>query len=117
MIDERNPDPRVALARRRITPTQIALIAAGLLIAAFAAWTVASTRRSNPDKLPDANSFAVKAADPEKRCGSQATYDIIKRELFRRAAALRGSDQAVFGKLADYSVVRIDRPLLDSENE
>ena len=117
MIGERNPDPRVAPARRRITPTQIALIVAGLLIAAFAVWTVASTRRSNPDKLPDANSVAAsKAADPEKRCGSQVTYDLIKRELFRRAAMLRGNDQAAFNKLAGYSVVRIDRPLLDSED-
>ena len=118
MIDERYPDPGVAPTTRRITPTQIAMIVAGLLIAAFAIWTFASTRRSNPDKLPDANSIAApEAADPAKRCGSQATYDLIKRELFRRAAALRGSDQAAFGKLADYAVVRIDRPLLDSEDD
>ncbi|MCY7271519.1 MAG: hypothetical protein LH485_05635, partial [Sphingomonas bacterium] len=50
-------------------------------------------------------------------CASQATYDQIKRELFRRAAALRGSDQGAFDKLAAYAVVRIDRPLLDSEDE
>ena len=31
---------------------------------------------------------------PRKTCASQATYDLIKRELFRRAAQLRGSDQA-----------------------
>ena len=118
MIDERNPDLRVAPRGRRITPTQIAVIVAGLLIAAFAIWTFASTRRSNPDKLPDANSVvAIKAADPEKRCGSQATYDLIKRELFRRAAVVRGADQAAFSKLADYAVVRIDRPLLDSEDD
>ncbi len=118
MIDERNPDPRVVPLKRGITPTQIALIVAGLFIAAFAIWTFASTRRANPDILPDANSvIAGKAADPEKRCGSQATYDLIKRELFRRAASLRGGDQAAFGKLADYSIVRIDRPLLDSEDD
>ncbi|MEO7815128.1 MAG: hypothetical protein ABIR87_06755 [Sphingomicrobium sp.] len=118
MIDERNPDPRVMPARRGVTPTQIALIVAGLFIAAFAIWTFASTRRSNPDVLTDANSSAAtKAADPEKRCGAQATYDLIKRELFRRAAAVRGADQSAFGKLADYSIVRIDRPLLDSEDD
>ncbi len=103
---------------RRLTPTQIALIVAGILILAFAVWTFASTRRANPDKLPESNSVAAtKVADPEKRCGSQATYDLIKRELFRRAATLRGSDQAAFDKLAGYSVVRIDRPLLDSEDD
>ena len=102
---------------RRLTPTQIGLIVAGILILAFAAWTFASTRRSNPDKLSDGNSAAAKAADPEKRCGSQATYDLIKRELFRRAAVLRGSDEAAFDKLAAYAVVRVDRPLLDSEDD
>ena len=118
MIEERNPDPRVMPVQRRITSTQIALIIAGLLIVAFAVWTFASTRRSNPDKLPDASSVAAtKAADPDKRCGSQATYDFIKRELFRRAAVLRGADHAEYGKLADNSVVRIERPLLDSADD
>ncbi len=118
MIEERNPDLRVVPVQRRITSTQIALIIAGLFIVAFAVWTFASTRRSNPDKLPDASSVAAtKAADPDKRCGSQATYDLIKRELFRRAAVLRGADQAEYGKLADNSVVRIERPLLDSADD
>ena len=119
MIDERYPDPRLGAPARRITPTQIALIVAVMLIVAFAAWTFASTRRSNPDKLPDANSTTVTkvAANPGKSCGSQATYDLIKRELFRRAAALRGNDQAAFGKLAGYSVVRVDRPLLDNADD
>ena len=121
MIDDRNPDAHEGPVKRGLTPTQIALIVAGLLIAAFAIWTFASTRRSNPDKLNEANSSssasAKASADPEKRCGSQGTYDLIKRELFRRAAALRGGDQGAFGKLADYSVVRIDRPLLDSEDD
>ena len=59
MIDERNPDPRGLPPRRGITPTQIALIVAALLIVAFALWTFASTRRANPDVLTDANSVAV----------------------------------------------------------
>jgi uncharacterized protein YecT (DUF1311 family) len=57
------------------------------------------------------------ASDPEKRCGSQKTYDLIKRELFRRAAELRGSDQAAFGRLSAYSVVRMDAPMLRSHDE
>lgn len=119
MIDERYPDPRTTPPSRRISPGQIALIAAALLIAAFAIWTFASTRRSNPDKLPDANSVAATraAANPEKSCGSQATYDLIKREMFRRAAALRGNDQAAFDKLAGYAVVRVERPLLDNADD
>ena len=114
---EPTPGPRVTRPMRRLTPTQIGLIAAGLLILAFVVWTAVGIRRGNPDKLPDNLTVEAKAADPAKRCGAQSTYDQIKRELFRRAAALRGSDQAAFDKLASFAVVRIDRPLLDSEDE
>lgn len=117
MIVDRNRDPRVARPMRRLTTTQIGLVIAAVLILAFAIWTASSTRRANPDKLPDGNVTATRADSPQQRCAAQSTYDLIKRELFRRAAALRGSDQAAFGKLAAYAVVRVDRPLLASEDE
>ncbi len=117
MTGDRNRDPRVTRPMRRLTPTQIGLIIAGVLILAFAIWTASSTRRTNPDKLPDGNVTAARAASPQERCAAQSTYDLIKRELFRRAAALRGSDQAAFDKLAAYAVVRVDRSLLASEDE
>ena len=118
MNGEPKSDPRVTRPMRRLTPLNIALIVAGVLILAFVIWTAASTRRDNPDKLTDGSTITEpRAADPAKRCASQATYDQIKRDLFRRAAALRGSDQAAFDKIAAYSVVRIDQPLLDSEDQ
>jgi uncharacterized protein YecT (DUF1311 family) len=101
---------------RRLTPTQIGLIAAGILILAFVLWTAAATRRGNPDRLPDITTAQATAPSPEKRCAAQSTYDLINRDLFRRAAALRGSDQAAFDKLAAYAVVRMDRPVLESED-
>ena len=103
---------------RRLTPLNIALIAAGVLILALIAWTVASSRRDNPDRLTDIPSAALpRAADPAKRCAAQSTYDLIKRDLFRRAAALRGSDQAAFDRIASYSVARVDQPLLDNQDD
>ncbi len=118
MIEEPNREPRVIRSMRRLTPTQIGIIIAGVLILAFVIWTAVGTRRDNPDKLTDGNAIAeLRADDPAKRCGSQNSYDLIKRDLFRRAAALRGSDQAAFDRIASYSVVRVDQPLLDSEDE
>lgn len=103
---------------RRLSPTQIGLMIAGVLILIFAIWIASSTRRGNPDRLEDGNVAASTVpANPQQTCAAQSTYDLIKRELFRRAAALRGSDQAAFDKLAAYAVVRIDRPLLRSEDE
>ncbi|MEO6256744.1 MAG: hypothetical protein ABIO69_08045 [Sphingomicrobium sp.] len=72
----------------------------------------------NSDKLTDAQvAGGASANDPEKLCAAQDTYDLIKRELFRRAAQLRGSDQGAFDKLAAYSVVRMDAPMLKSHDE
>jgi hypothetical protein len=40
-------------------------------------------------------------------CSSRETSELLKRELFGRAMALRGRDQAGMGQVAQYSVVRI----------
>ncbi len=117
MTGDRNEDPRVQRPMRRLTPTQIGMIVAGILILLFAIWVASSTRRSNPDALPGNDATPSRPEDPKQVCAAQSTYDLIKRELFRRAAVVRGSDQAAFDKLAAYAVVRVDRPLLASEDE
>ena len=57
-----------------------------------------------------------KAPAPEKLCASKQTYDLIKRELFRRAAQIRGSDQAAFDQLSGYAVVRMENPVMESQD-
>ena len=57
------------------------------------------------------------AAQPERLCAKSATYDKIKLELFRQAAEVRGRDQATFDKIAAYSVVRIEEPVLRERDE
>jgi uncharacterized protein YecT (DUF1311 family) len=102
---------------RRPSPTVIALIA-GVFVLLLLVYVFAGGSGSNSDKLSDDQATGgTSADDPEKRCGSQATYDLIKRELFRRAAEVRGSDQAAFDRLAAYSVVRMDSPMLRSHDE
>ena len=101
---------------QRLNPTAIALL--GGLIVLLVLLLLFAGRGENKDKLSDEQAAAQTAAsDPEKRCGSQKTYDLIKRELFRRAAELRGSDQPTFDRLATYSVVRMDAPMLRSHDE
>ena len=108
---------RVSAPMRRLNPTAIALLA-GALVLLLMIYVFTGATRTNTDKLTDAQVAAqADASDPERRCGSQKTYDLIKRELFRRAAALRGSDQAAFDRLAAYSVVRMDAPMLRSHDE
>lgn len=101
---------------KRLNPTAIAVLGGviGLLVLLV---IFARGESKNTDALSDDQIAGRAASDPEKACGSQATYDLIKRELFRRAAQLRGSDQAAFNRLAVYSVVRMDAPMLRSHNE
>ena len=102
---------------QRLNPTVITSIVGGLVVLLVLGLMFAGSRRENSDKLTDDQVAGRALSDPEKRCGSQATYDLIKRELFRRAAEVRGSDQAVFNRLGAYSVVRMDAPMLKSEDE
>ncbi|WP_310467416.1 DnaJ domain-containing protein [Sphingomonas sp.] len=51
------------------------------------------------------------SATPDPPCSSSAPSALIKRELFRRAAQIRGSDQAAFANLAAHSFLRVGQPL------
>ena len=100
---------------QRINPTALAAIALGAIFLLIAAMFVFAGRSGEDDRLLG-NEVTASRDDPEKSCASQATYDRIKRELFHRAAALRGSDETAFGNLASYSTVRMEAPALSDEN-
>lgn len=93
----------------------IALIAVAALLIILAVVSVLRGQ-GNQDRLSEEQATASRAQDPEERCASQATYDLIKRELFRRAATVRGSDQAAFDRLAAYSALRVESPVLRGRN-
>ena len=111
------PDQRVGDTMRRLPPTTIALIAAGLLLLGFMVFLF--TRGSgDEDRLSDEQAASNAAAgDPEALCADQGLYDRMKRDLFRRAAALRGSDQAAYDSLAAYAALRAETPILREHDE
>jgi len=84
----------------------VGAIAAGVLLAS----TVWDNRWRGEDKSV-ADSSATKPASMEKWCGAQATYDAMKRELFRRAAQVRGSDEQAYARLSDFALLRINAPV------
>lgn len=118
------PDPRATppadtaavRQRKRINPVLIAL--AGLVLLLLLLWLFTSSRSTDQDKLTgnETTGNSVAADDPEKRCASKATYDLIKRELFRRAAQVRGSEQSAFDRLSAYASLRMENPVLVSES-
>jgi hypothetical protein len=89
----------------------------GLILLAIIIIFFARGGNSDQDKLTNAQ---VATSNPPPRhdnlCASTATYDRIKRELFRRAAELRGSDQATFDRLSNVAVVRMENPAMESED-
>ena len=101
---------------RRLNPTVIALLVGVVLLLLLIAY-FATGRNPDQDKLNDSQVSTTQAANPEKICASQSTYDLIKRDLFRRAAQLRGSDQAAYDKLVAYAVVRMEDPVLEGEDK
>jgi hypothetical protein len=101
---------------RRLNPTVIALLVGVVVLLLLIAY-FASSRNPDQDKLKDAQVSTTQAANPEKVCASQSTYDLIKRDLFRRAAQLRGSDQTAYDKLSAYAVVRMEDPVLEGEDK
>jgi uncharacterized protein YecT (DUF1311 family) len=100
---------------RRFNWTIIALIA-GLAFLVLLVVYFATNRNSDQDKLTNSPVATASAPTQEKLCASKATYDLIKRELFRRAAQLRGSDQAAYDKLSAYAVLRMENPVMESED-
>ena len=90
----------------------VGAVLAGLLLAS-SVWSGAW----KSDDKEDRAQIDDRLVAPEKQCGLQSTYDSIKRELFRRAAQARGSDQGAFAKLADFSLLRMESPILRGVDE
>ena len=110
-------EPVTPKPARGVNPTLIALLGGVAILILLIAF-FATNRSPNQDKLADNELVqAAPAANPAKRCAAAATYDMIKRDLFRRAAQMRGSDQAAYDKLAAYAVVRMENPVLESESK
>lgn len=101
--------------RRGMNPVLLAL---GGLVLLLLAWLLIGKGNPDQDKLTNVASSGTTsaAADPEKLCASKTTYDGIKRELFRRAAQVRGSDQAAFDRIAPYAVLRMQNPVMESHD-
>jgi len=99
---------------RKLNPTILALLAGLVVFVVVVVAYFISNRNPDQDRLKGAQLNVVQdVTSVEKRCASQAIYDLIKRELFNRAAQMRGSDQEAYDKLANYAVVRMENPVME----
>ena len=111
------PEPKAS--QRKVNPTLIALLG-GIVLLLLMLLLFAGGRSADQDKLTGnqlSNEAAPAPASQEKLCASVRTYDLIKRDLFRRAAQLRGGDQAAYDSIAAAAVIRMENPVMESENQ
>src|SRR5438034_7236280 len=97
---------------RKLNPTLLALLG-GLVVLLLLIAYFATVRSSEQDKVTsnEVSEAQISAPSGEKHCSNQATYDLVKRELFRRAAQQRGSDEAAYDRLAGVAFVRMENPV------
>jgi hypothetical protein len=98
--------------RRRINPWLIVALVGAILAGILLASSVWTGGPSDEDKLSTNQVAVKKAADPQAWCAAQATYDAMKRELFRRAAQVRGSDEDAYARLSDFALLRVNGPIV-----
>jgi uncharacterized protein YecT (DUF1311 family) len=79
--------------------------------------TAAVSSSSDTSEHPTRRTLGNASDERNKRCASQNTYAAIQRELFRQAAETRGSDEAAFGQISNYSIVRMEQPVVRSFDE
>lgn len=96
----------------------MALAAAGIALLLLVVALFLFSDRADPNKgRLTGNGETSTGKSANDRCGSQRTYEEIKRELFRQAADTRGRDQAEFDRIAAYASVRVERPRLRDHDE
>src|SRR6187399_1898256 len=97
--------------RKRISRWLIVALVGAVLAGILLASTVWDNRWKADDNAVGNSIAETKPADMEKWCAAQATYDAMKRELFRRAAQVRGSDDQAYARLSDFALLRINAPV------
>lgn len=112
LIEDEHPP-----VRGRINPWLIVALVGAILAGVLLASSV-WTGGPKSDEQEASNSVPVKkAADPQSWCASQATYDAMKRELFRRAAQVRGSDDDSYARLSDFALLRVNGPIVSGVDD
>lgn len=109
-------DEASQLPARRTNWTIISLII-GLIFLLLTIISFAGAGKSDQDRLTNVKVTNLPMPVRDKLCSSSKIFDLIKQELFRRAAKVRGTDQSAFDRLSGFAVARMDNPVMESQDE
>jgi len=98
----------------RVNLTLLALLG-GIVVLLATLWFVSGNRSPDQDKLSNPQVEQRAETDSSKLCSAGATYDLVKRELFRRAAEMRGNNEPAYQQIATAAVVRVENPVMEGE--
>jgi hypothetical protein len=98
----------------RVNPILLALLG-GIVVLLAILWFVGGNRSPDQDKLSNPQVEQRAETDSSKLCSAGATYDLVKRELFRRAAEMRGNNEPAYQQIATAAVVRVENPVMEGE--
>jgi len=87
----------------------------GIVVLLAILWFVGGNRSPDQDKLSNPQVEQRAETDSSKLCSAGATYDLVKRELFRRAAEMRGNNEPAYQQIATAAVVRVENPVMEGE--
>jgi uncharacterized protein YecT (DUF1311 family) len=87
----------------------------GIVILLGILWFFSTNRNPDQDKLTNPQMEQLAQSDSAKLCTGGAVYKIIKGQLFGRAAQIRGADAPEFARIAGAAVLRVDNPVLETE--
>jgi uncharacterized protein YecT (DUF1311 family) len=111
MNEQEHPREEAQVERKGISRWLIVALVAAVLAGVLLASSVWDNGWKNDDNAVGNSIAETKPADMEKWCAAQPTYDAMKRELFRRAAQVRGSDEQAYARLSDFALLRVNGPV------
>jgi hypothetical protein len=88
----------------------------GVLILIALVWHFSANRSPDQDKLTNPQIAQTDQSKASEVCSASDVYANIKQQLFERAAQVRGRDQDVFARLAAAAVLRMENPVMESED-
>ena len=113
MVEEDDPSDNNAQQRKGLNRWLIIALLAAVLAGVLLASTVWDVRFEGGDENVAGNAAAEeKSPNLEEWCAAQATYDVMRRVLFRRAAQVGGSDEQAYARLADFALLRMRAPVV-----
>lgn len=90
---------------------------AGLAVLLAVLWFLSGNRNPDQDRLSNPQVEQTAEQDQSKRCSANATFDLVKRELFRRAAEVRGNNELGYEQIAAAASIRVENPVLEGEEQ